>query len=96
MAGAVPPFLRFEGAAEEATKFYVALVRNSEIRQVERYAPGESRVEGSIKRAGTCRLSDVGDGRRAAPRGGSSYAWRRRAGHATRRTGHSCSSSAGR
>src|SRR5665647_307883 len=41
----------FEGSAEEAMRFYVALFRDSEIGQVVRYGPGEPGAEGSIKRA---------------------------------------------
>jgi predicted 3-demethylubiquinone-9 3-methyltransferase (glyoxalase superfamily) len=51
MARAITPFLMFEGAAEEAMKPYVSLFRDSRIQNLERYAPGESRAEGTIKRA---------------------------------------------
>ena len=51
MATKITPFLMFEGSAEEAMRFYVALFPNSEIRQVVRYGPGEPGPEGSIKRA---------------------------------------------
>ncbi len=43
--------LMFEGRAEEAMSLYVSLFKGSEIRQVERYGPGEPGKEGSIKRA---------------------------------------------
>ena len=49
MAHAVTPFLMFDGVAEEAMSFYVSLFRDSEIRRIERYGPGEQGPEGSIK-----------------------------------------------
>jgi predicted 3-demethylubiquinone-9 3-methyltransferase (glyoxalase superfamily) len=39
----------FYGVAEEAMSFYVSLFRGSEVRNVERYGPGEQGAEGSIK-----------------------------------------------
>lgn len=51
MAIKITPFLMFEGSAEEAMRFYVALFRDSAIGQVVRYGPGEPGPEGSIKRA---------------------------------------------
>ena len=51
MANKLTPFLMFEGLAEEAMRFYVALFRDSEIGQVVRYGRGEQGTEGSIKRA---------------------------------------------
>ena len=51
MANKVTPFLMFEGLAEEAMRFYVALFRGSKIEQVVRYGTGEQGAEGSIKRA---------------------------------------------
>ncbi|MFC3651983.1 VOC family protein [Dyella humi] len=49
MLKTITPFLMFEGAAEEAMKFYVSLFDDSKIVSVERYAAGEVGVEGSIK-----------------------------------------------
>ena len=51
MANKITPFLMFEGSAEKAMRFYVALFRGSEIGQVVRYGPGEPGAEGSIKLA---------------------------------------------
>jgi len=51
MARSVTPFLMFEGAAEEAMRFYVSLFARSDIKQIERYKNGEMGREGSIKRA---------------------------------------------
>ena len=51
MASSITPFLMFEGTAEAALRFYVALFRNSEITHIERYGPGEPGAEGSVKRA---------------------------------------------
>jgi predicted 3-demethylubiquinone-9 3-methyltransferase (glyoxalase superfamily) len=41
--------LMFEGAAEEAMKFYVSLFPNSAIGSVVKYGPGEPGAEGSVK-----------------------------------------------
>jgi predicted 3-demethylubiquinone-9 3-methyltransferase (glyoxalase superfamily) len=41
----------FEGTAEEAMRFYVALFPRSEVKRLERYGPGEPGSEGSVKRA---------------------------------------------
>ena len=41
----------FEGAAEQAMTFYVSVFARSEVRQVERWKPGEPGREGSFKRA---------------------------------------------
>lgn len=51
MANKVTPFLMFDGFAEEATCFYVALFPHSGIIHLERYGPGEPGAEGSVKRA---------------------------------------------
>jgi predicted 3-demethylubiquinone-9 3-methyltransferase (glyoxalase superfamily) len=51
VANKITPFLMFEGSAEKAMRFYVALFRGSEIGQVVRYGPGEPGAEGSIKLA---------------------------------------------
>jgi predicted 3-demethylubiquinone-9 3-methyltransferase (glyoxalase superfamily) len=41
--------LMFEGVAEEAMNFYVSLFTGSEIKQIERYGPGEPGAEGTVK-----------------------------------------------
>ena len=51
MAHKVTPFLMFDGSAEEAMRFYVALFRGSEVKHLERYGPGEPGAEGRVKRA---------------------------------------------
>lgn len=51
MAHTITPFLMFEGAAEEAMRFYVSLFARSEVRQIELYKSGEMGPEGSVKRA---------------------------------------------
>ena len=51
MAHKVTPLLMFDGSAEEAMRFYVALFRGSEVKHLERYGPGEPGAEGSVKRA---------------------------------------------
>jgi predicted 3-demethylubiquinone-9 3-methyltransferase (glyoxalase superfamily) len=51
MAYKITPFLMFEGSAEEAMHFYVALFPGSEVKRLERYGPGETGAEGSVKRA---------------------------------------------
>jgi len=43
--------LMFEGVAEEAMKFYISLLRDSQINQIERYGPGEAGAHGTVKRA---------------------------------------------
>jgi predicted 3-demethylubiquinone-9 3-methyltransferase (glyoxalase superfamily) len=50
-ANKVIPFLMFEGFAEEAMRFYVALFPGSGIIRLERYGPGEPGAEWSVKRA---------------------------------------------
>ena len=52
MANKVTPFLMFDGFAEEAMRFYIALFPGSGIIRLERYGPGEPGAEGSVKRAG--------------------------------------------
>lgn len=47
----VTTFLMFEGVATEAMNLYVSVFGGSEIRQVERYGPGEQGAEGTVKRA---------------------------------------------
>ena len=47
----------FEGAADEAMRFYVAQFPGSEILELVRYAPGEPGREGSVKH-GMFRLGD--------------------------------------
>jgi predicted 3-demethylubiquinone-9 3-methyltransferase (glyoxalase superfamily) len=51
MARDVTTQLMFDGVAEEAMNLYVSLFGGSEIKQVERYGPGEMGAEGSVKRA---------------------------------------------
>ena len=51
MARSITPFLMFEGAAEEAMRFYVSLFAHSEIQQIEHYKSGEMGPEGTVKRA---------------------------------------------
>jgi predicted 3-demethylubiquinone-9 3-methyltransferase (glyoxalase superfamily) len=51
MPKSVTTFLMFEGVAEEAMSFYVALFARSEVRRVDRWAKGEQGKEGSVKRA---------------------------------------------
>ena len=57
MAKSVTPFLMFEGSAEEAANLYVSLFRDSSIRTIERYGPGEGGPEGSVKQ---CHLTVAG------------------------------------
>jgi predicted 3-demethylubiquinone-9 3-methyltransferase (glyoxalase superfamily) len=52
MAHGITPFLMFEGAAEEATRFCVSLFARSEVKQIEHDKSGEMGPEGSVKRAG--------------------------------------------
>ena len=49
MAKSVTPFLMFEGTAEAAANLYVSLFRDSSIKSIERYGPGENGKEGSVK-----------------------------------------------
>ena len=51
MANSITPFLMFTGAAEEAIRFYTGLFRNSTITHIDRYGPGESGPEGSVRTA---------------------------------------------
>lgn len=51
MAHKITPFLMFDGSAEEAMRFYVALFHGSKVDRLERYGPGEQGAEGSVKRA---------------------------------------------
>lgn len=48
MARSVTTFLMFEGAAEEAMRFYVSLFADSEVTQLERYGPDGPGAEGSV------------------------------------------------
>jgi predicted 3-demethylubiquinone-9 3-methyltransferase (glyoxalase superfamily) len=50
MANKVTPFLMFDGFAEEAMRFYIALFTGSGIIRLERYGSGEPSAEGSVKR----------------------------------------------
>jgi len=47
----VCPFLMFEGRAEEAMNFYVSLIPNSRIINIDRYGPGQPGPEGSVMKA---------------------------------------------
>lgn len=49
MSATVRPFLMFEGKAEEAMNFYVALFPDSKVTDATRYGPGEPGFENSIK-----------------------------------------------
>jgi predicted 3-demethylubiquinone-9 3-methyltransferase (glyoxalase superfamily) len=51
MASKIITHLMFEGVAEEAMNFYISLFAGSEIKQVERYGPGELGAERSVKKA---------------------------------------------
>jgi predicted 3-demethylubiquinone-9 3-methyltransferase (glyoxalase superfamily) len=51
MARKIITHLMFEGVAEEAMNFYVSLFAASEIKQVDRYGPGEPGAEGTVKKA---------------------------------------------
>ncbi len=50
MAYVITPFLMFDGLAEEAMNFYVTLFTNSGITSIDRYGPGETGAEESVKR----------------------------------------------
>jgi predicted 3-demethylubiquinone-9 3-methyltransferase (glyoxalase superfamily) len=49
MARKITTHLMFEGVAEEAMNFYISLFAGSEIKQVERYGPGELGAESTVK-----------------------------------------------
>lgn len=51
MAFKVTPFLMFQGSADEAIRLYVSVFRDSEVKSMQRYEPGESGPEGGVKRA---------------------------------------------
>ena len=51
MAHKITPFLLFDGSAEEAMRFYVALFHGSEVNRLERYGPGGHGAEGSVRKA---------------------------------------------
>lgn len=51
MTTRITPFLMFEGQAEEAMNFYVALFENSRVTSIKRYGPGEAGAEGSVMQA---------------------------------------------
>jgi predicted 3-demethylubiquinone-9 3-methyltransferase (glyoxalase superfamily) len=51
MAVSVRPFLMFQGKAEAAIRFYISLIPNSEILDIERYGAQGPGVEGSVRRA---------------------------------------------
>ncbi len=48
MSQKIRTFLWFDDAAEEATNFYVAIFKNSEVLNVTRYGPAGPGVEGSV------------------------------------------------
>jgi predicted 3-demethylubiquinone-9 3-methyltransferase (glyoxalase superfamily) len=45
------PFLMFQGQAEEAIRFYVSVLPDAEILDLERYGPGDPDAEGQVKQA---------------------------------------------
>ncbi|HVY58378.1 MAG TPA: VOC family protein [Xanthobacteraceae bacterium] len=47
----IRPFLMFEGKAEEAMRFYVSLLPDSQIVDIVRYGPGQAGAEGSVMKA---------------------------------------------
>lgn len=47
----VTPFLMFEGAAEEAMRFYASLFADGEVLGIERFGPGEAGADGSVRSA---------------------------------------------
>jgi predicted 3-demethylubiquinone-9 3-methyltransferase (glyoxalase superfamily) len=51
MAKSVTPFLMFEGKAEEAMNFYVALFPDGRVLDITRYSKGGPGAEGSVVRA---------------------------------------------
>ena len=51
MPNAICPFLMFEGNAEAAINFYVALFPGSKVNAIHRYAAGDPGPEGSVKKA---------------------------------------------
>lgn len=51
MSQTITPFLMFDGNAEQAVHFYVAIFEDAEIRHITRYGPGEQGAEGSVQRA---------------------------------------------
>lgn len=51
MSDQVMPFLMFDGRAEEAMRYYVALFPESRIIEIARYGKGAEGAEGSVSRA---------------------------------------------
>jgi predicted 3-demethylubiquinone-9 3-methyltransferase (glyoxalase superfamily) len=51
MARSIAPFLMFEGAAEEAMRFYVSLFGDGEVVAIERYGADGPGDEGTVKQA---------------------------------------------
>lgn len=47
----ITPFLMFEGRAEEAINYYIAIFERSEILAIQRYGPNEAGPEGSVMHA---------------------------------------------
>ena len=51
MSDQVLPYLMFEGRAEEALRFYVALFPDARVVEIARYGKGAPGLEGSVSRA---------------------------------------------
>jgi predicted 3-demethylubiquinone-9 3-methyltransferase (glyoxalase superfamily) len=51
MSDRILPFLMFDGRAEEAMKFYVALFPDARVVEIARYGKGAPGAEGSVSRA---------------------------------------------
>lgn len=51
MSDQVMPFLMFDGQAEEAMRFYVALFPESRVIEIARYGKGADGVDGTVSRA---------------------------------------------
>jgi predicted 3-demethylubiquinone-9 3-methyltransferase (glyoxalase superfamily) len=51
MVDKITPFLMFEGQAEAALDFYVALMPGAAVKRLERYGRGEPGAEGQVRQA---------------------------------------------
>ncbi|MFI4965290.1 MAG: VOC family protein [Caulobacterales bacterium] len=51
MVDKITPFLMFEGQAEAALEFYVALMPGAAVKRLERYGQGEPGPEGKVRQA---------------------------------------------